>query len=442
MNIIWFQNDLRLNDNPVLKEALANGGELLPLYIFNEDQIDENQFGIGRMGYFRARFIWESLMDLKAQLKNEGFELQILKGKVSAIFDQINEAKAINTIFTSKASDPEGLKLENKIAAKYKLQSYWNNTLIDIDQLPFSPQNIPNIFTQFRKQIEKRVQVKELVTDYDWTKSTMANVTFKSMGFEDLNIELEENDSRSVLPFKGGSTAATERLEHYFWKTKKLSFYKKTRNGLVGADYSSKFSPWLATGSISAKEIYYEVKRYEDEHGSNSSTYWLIFELYWRDYFRYISNMYGSKIFWKEGLKAVEDKTNSKDGFWSSEMKVSSQQQNLFHKWCNGITGDDFVDANMRELKYTGWMSNRGRQNVASYLVHDLHLDWRWGAAWFENRLIDFDVHSNTGNWIYVAGVGNDPRPNRKFNTKLQAERYDQKRKFRQIWLEESLKLF
>ncbi len=106
--------------------------------------------------------------------------------------------------------------------------------------------------------------------------------------------------------------------------------------------------------------------------------------------------------------------------------------------WINGTTSEPFVNANMIELKKTGWMSNRGRQNVASYFAKELEIDWRIGAAYFEAMLIDYDVHSNYGNWMYVSGVGNDPR-DRKFNIKLQAERYDPQGKFQNIWLQNTL---
>jgi deoxyribodipyrimidine photo-lyase len=107
----------------------------------------------------------------------------------------------------------------------------------------------------------------------------------------------------------------------------------------------------------------------------------------------------------------------------------------LFKKWCFGQTGVDFVDALMRELLHTGFMSNRGRQNAASYLVHDLQINWMWGAAWFEHLLIDYDVYSNYGNWQYVAGVGNDPREGRKFNIKRQQETYDPDNLYINYWL-------
>ena len=110
----------------------------------------------------------------------------------------------------------------------------------------------------------------------------------------------------------------------------------------------------------------------------------------------------------------------------------------VFDSWCEGKTSEPFVNANMIELKCTGWMSNRGRQNVASFLSKELLIDWRWGANYFESMLIDYDVHSNYGNWMYVSGVGNDPR-DRKFNIKFQADRYDPNSKFQNLWLQGKL---
>ena len=231
-------------------------------------------------------------------------------------------------------------------------------------------------------------------------------------------------DSRSAFPFKGGETEALNRLKDYFFKSKKLGVYKKTRNGLIGEDYSSKLSAWLACGCISARQIYWAVKRFEREYYKNQSTYWLIFELIWRDFFKYISLKHGNKIFQLQGII-------DKEYDWSrSPEKV--------HQWIHGETDSTFVNANMMELNLTGWMSNRGRQNVASFFSKDLKVDWRIGAAYFESLLIDYDVHSNYGNWMYVSGVGNDPR-DRKFNVSLQADRYDPRGRYQQIWLQRTL---
>jgi len=235
----------------------------------------------------------------------------------------------------------------------------------------------------------------------------------------DLGLEEFKKDGRSAFPFEGGESAAWKRLDQYFWKDEHLSRYKETRNGLVGADYSSKFSPWLANGSLSARSIYWQVRKFEKEINKNSSTYWLIFELIWRDYFKYISLKHGDKIFHKGGIL-------NRSYRWKSD-------HDTFERWKNGNTPYPFVNANMNELARTGWMSNRGRQNVASYWARELEQDWRIGAAYFESMLIDYDVHSNWGNWMYNAGVGNDPR-DRKFNINLQAQRYDPKEIFQNLW--------
>ncbi|WP_241773483.1 FAD-binding domain-containing protein [Chryseobacterium sp. Leaf394] len=189
---------------------------------------------------------------------------------------------------------------------------------------------------------------------------------------------------------------------------------------MTGSDYSSKFSAWLANGSLSPVSVFYEIKKYEAIFGSNESTYWLVFELLWRDFFKYTSMQFRNKIF-------------QQDGIGENEYDFESDQY-LINNWINGKTDSDFINANMKEIKNTGWMSNRGRQNAASYFCKILKQDWRTGAAYFEEMLIDYDVHSNYGNWMYLAGVGNDPR-SRTFNAEKQAEQYDPDQKFRKLWL-------
>ena len=232
-------------------------------------------------------------------------------------------------------------------------------------------------------------------------------------------------DARSVVQFKGGETAGRARLQEYVWDKDLLKVYKETRNGMVGGDYSSKFSPWLAHGMLSARRVAAECKRYEAQRVKNKSTYWLIFELIWRDYMRFYCAHYGPKIYHLWGPKAV------KGG------KQWGQNMALFRAWCDGTTGVPFVDANMKELALTGFMSNRGRQCVASFLTRDLQLDWRLGAMWFEHRLIDHDPCQNYGNWTYAAGVGSDPREDRYFNLSKQMKNYDPQAKFVRLWLPE-----
>jgi deoxyribodipyrimidine photo-lyase len=201
-----------------------------------------------------------------------------------------------------------------------------------------------------------------------------------------------------------------------------LGHYKETRNGLLGHDYSSKFSPWLAQGSLSARQVHAAVRDYERQFGSNASTYWLVFELLWRDFFEFTAARHGPALYWRGG---IQRKTRA----WRHALAD-------FQRWCQGESGDDFVDAGLRELATSGYLSNRARQNVASFLVHELGIDWRWGAAWFEHHLLDYAPASNYGNWQYIAGVGNDPRPLRRFDTQAQAQRYDASGSYRAQWLD------
>ena len=228
---------------------------------------------------------------------------------------------------------------------------------------------------------------------------------------------------RAVHPFPGGERAAWKRIRDYFWKGDHLHRYKETRNGLLGANFSTKFSPWLALGCLSPRDIHREVIRYESERVANRSTYWLVFELLWREYFHWLLHKYGDRFFHHGGIRGRAPR--------------SRPDPERILAWCEGCTGVPFVDANMRELNDTGYMSNRGRQNVASFLVKDLKQDWRVGAEYFESRLLDYDVASNWGNWNYVAGVGTDPREDRYFNVLLQARRYDPEGSYVRHWLPE-----
>jgi len=425
--LYWFRNDLRLEDNPALQEALESGNDLVPVFVFDERWWQNDSWGFQKTGAFRTQFLLESVADLQRQLKAIGSNLLIRKGHTTAVFQELIEAYDCNAIFAQKEHTSEEITLEEEVAgllpagALHLVEGF---TLSNLSKLPFAISELPDQFTQFRKAVEKQGEWRPLaekvlsIPSADIPESTMPVMA-------DFNQRRPGLDLRAALEFKGGSSEARKRLDHYFWDTKRLGVYKKTRNGLIGADYSSKFSPWLANGSISARAIVKEIHKYEEEHGANESTYWLIFELLWRDYFRLVSMKYGNAVFQEKGIKHEEKQ-------WSKDLS-------LFGTWLEGKTNDAFVNANMRELTKTGWMSNRGRQNVASYLVHDLNIDWRMGAAAFEHFLLDYDPCSNYGNWMYVAGVGNDPRPNRKFNTNRQADMYDPKGAYQQLWNNEML---
>ena len=426
--LVWFRNNLRVQDNISLKKAIDENQQVIAVYFFDPKYFKKDNFGFKKTEKYRAQFLIETIADLKQNLADLNITLlsyfDAPENKIADLCDTFS----VDKIYTQKEWTKEEIDTNDFIK---KTISSDIKIIEDFDQFLYHPEtvsknfrNIPDVFTGFRKKLEKYVAILPENNIFKLSLENLVNnsteiPTLKGLGFGDF-----KTNNKTAFPFKGGETEALKRLNYYLFKSKKVGFYKKTRNGLVGKDYSTKFSPWLANGSLSAKTIYYEVKKYEAEFGANQSTYWVIFELIWRDYFKYISLKYDAKIFKIGGIL-------ERNYHWNSDNKI-------IQEWINGETRDDFVNANMIELKETGWMSNRGRQNVASYFAKELLQDWRIGAAYFEALLLDYDVHSNYGNWMYVAGVGNDPR-DRKFNTQLQAKRYDENHKFRKMWLNKNL---
>lgn len=422
MQAVWFRNDLRTHDHYPLNEALDQG-ETIGLYIFDPRQFENTGYGFPKTDSHRARFLIESVHNLR---KNMNGNLIVSSGKPEEIIPDLVEKLGIVAIHYHTEVTSEEKKIEEDLINNISIPMYGypGHTMYHAEDLPFEKPNIPDVFTSFRKKVEKKSRVREplpvpsISGKIQLGESIMGSVS----SLKDLGLDKPEYDDRSVLPFKGGEDEAWNRLNHYFFETDELRNYKFKRNGLLGANYSSKFSPWLAHGCISARAIHQKIAEYEENVHKNVSTYWLTFELIWRDYFHYSAMKYGNDIF---KLGGIQKKNLSKN-----------TDEKLFWKWAKGQTGIPFIDANMRELNQTGFMSNRGRQNVASFLAQNLNFDWRWGAAYFESKLIDYDVCSNWGNWAYNATVGHDPR-NRYFNIINQARKYDKKGEYVRHWLPE-----
>lgn len=426
--LVWFKTDLRIEDNETLVKAIAQSEKVIPVYCFDDSHFETTVYGFKKTGSFRAQFLLESLEDLDAKLRTLGSGLRIVMGKPEVEIPKLVQEYKAQKVFAKREVAFEEKQTEKKVQTELfklrcELDTFSTSTLYHAEDLPFSIKNIPDVFTNFRKKTEKDAEIRPPFTAPKQINSPEIPA-IELPTLEDLGISKTTIDSRAVLAFKGGESEAIQRLQHYFYDTQCLSTYKETRNGMVGADYSSKFSPWLAMGCISARYIYAEVKKYEMQFGANDSTYWLVFELLWRDFFRFMFKKYQTKFFLYEGIKLK--KGNSK-----------SLNEKLLSQWVNGTTASDFINANMLELQQTGFMSNRGRQNVASYFCNELNMDWRLGAAYFEEQLIDYDVCSNWGNWAYLAGVGNDPRGHRFFNIEKQATDYDKNKAFRKLWLNE-----
>jgi deoxyribodipyrimidine photo-lyase len=427
--LLWYRNDLRLHDHLPLTQGLAEDASLIPLYCFDDRHFGRTKFGFPKTGAFRSQFLIESITDLRNSWQSRGGNLTIRRGLPEVVIPELVEQLGITDIYYHCEVTAEEIAVSTAVEQALKLinincKSFWGHTLYQLQDLPFKLPNIPELFTKFRKDIERGCQIPlPLIAPASLAPLPVDLDPGKIPTLAELGLELPEVDLRGVLVFRGGETAGIDRLNQYIWERDRLRIYKETRNGMLGADYSSKFSPWLALGCLSPRYISQQVEKYEQERIENDSTYWLIFELLWRDYFRFICAKHGSRIFQQSGLQGVEMS-------WKEDWE-------RFDLWREGKTGFPLVDANMRELAATGFMSNRGRQNVGSFLTKNLGIDWRMGAEWFESTLIDYDVCSNWGNWNYTAGVGNDARGFRFFNIIKQSQDYDREGKYVKHWLPE-----
>ncbi len=423
--LVWFKTDLRLHDNETLIRAIENSDQVIPVYCFDEAHYQTSAFGFKKTGAIRAQFILQCLENLDANLRAIGSGLIVMKGKPSEVLFSLVKTFKATKIYAKKEVAYEEIQTQKEVEEKIwplncTLEVFSTSTLYHAVDLPFSIKDIPDVFTNFRHKVEKESEVRPVFKKPNSIPSPTLPAC-KLHSLSDLNHSKIDIDERRAINFVGGESQAIQRMQYYFEESHLITTYKLTRNQLIGEQYSTKFSAWLALGCISPRQIFHALKTYEEKFAANESTYWLIFELLWRDYFRFMMKKYREKFFQKNGIK-------------NNPIQANESNKSLLTNWINGNTGIGFVDANMKELRLTGFMSNRGRQIVASYLCNDLKVDWRYGAAYFEEQLIDYDVCSNWGNWAYIAGVGNDPRANRYFNIEKQANQYDADKRYRELW--------
>lgn len=414
--IFWFRSDLRLTDMPALSALCHEVSELVLLYFDDPRLKNETKYGVNRFGLFRQQFIDESLSDLQKQLEEKGQHVLRLRAEPETMLPEIARTHGITHI---GVHTHQGLYERRELDAVRKALNDVifierdANTLFDESALPFAVSEMPAQFTAFRKEVEKSI-VPNPPEDEVYSFPPMP-VSFATTGAS------PANGVNSKMQFSGGERAGKARVREYFFNTQSVSTYKETRNALDDFNSSTKFSPWLANGCLSGRWIYQQLLQFETEYVKNSSTYWVYFELLWREFFAWSQRNYHWQWFHKAGIRGVSPSSSF------SEQKL--------HQWQQGETGYPIVDACMRQLKETGYMSNRGRQLVASCLVHELAQNWQYGAAWFEHYLIDYDVGSNWGNWLYLAGVGHDPRGHRRFDLDKQTRMYDPEHEFIKRWL-------
>ena len=426
--LVWLRQDLRVDDHEALSFAARDArGRVIPVYCIDPRQHETTTLGFARMGARRAQHLIQTLQSLRDALRALGSDLVIRRGHPEELLPALAQAHGAQAIAWHAEACVQERQVEREVQRRAQAlglgaRRAWGATLFHPDDLPYPVSELPDVFSHFRRDLERDgISPRSPLDAPSRLEPLPATLDPGPMlTLDELGLATPDDDPRRAIALPGGCDQALARLERYIWHDDALRHYKETRDGLLGPNYSSKLSAWLATGALSPRRVWREVRRYERERVRNDSTYWLIFELMWRDYFRFLALREGAALFVRDGIQR-------RHLSWRQDRQV-------FERWRAGQTGVPFVDANMIELERTGFMSNRGRQNVASYLAKHQLIDWRWGAMWFESALIDYDPCSNWGNWQYVSGVGQDPR-DRVFDVVGQGERYDAQARYIKRWL-------
>lgn len=431
--IYWFRNDLRLLDSPALIQACRAADHLVPVFVLPPTDVT-TQWGFARASALRQGYLRDTLSALDQALRNQGSALIILRGDAVQALNKLASTIQADSIFCEQIAAPEEqTEVDQLRQLGLNVQEHWQSTMLDLDTLPVEVKAMPDMFTAFRQKIEKHpLRARPPFAAPEFIPPLPAGLEHtirQQQGLVQETNQLDATSESNNASTAAGTVKGLKHLDHYF-SGEAPHTYKQTRNQLSGTDFSTNFSPWLASGALSAPMIVERLTQYESVRGANDSTYWIWFELLWRDYFRFIHLKYGRLLYRRSGLKDAQ--SNCAVPFLATPMQGGARK--VFEQWMLGQTPNALVNSGMNELRTTGRLSNRMRQIVASYLIYDLKIDWRAGAAWFESQLLDFDIYSNQGNWLYIAGLGTDPRGGRRMNMDKQAQDHDPQGRYRAQW--------
>mmetsp|Transcript_21990 Transcript_21990/g.65950 ORF Transcript_21990/g.65950 Transcript_21990/m.65950 type:complete len:552 (-) Transcript_21990:47-1702(-) len=433
--LVWLRDELRVHDNALLAAAASRGADAVPVFCVDDSIYAASAKSASgsslKAGAKRTKFVLESCADLRASLAAKGSGLVVRRGRPADVLKALSDELGGAAVVCSEGACSEELAAEAEVTrALGGLSRVWEGTLYHRDDLDEADHR--DQFTAWRTKVEKaETPVRgdcfppgaalppPPAAAAAWFAEPLPALA--DLGYAEADAVVDTRGD--FFAPSGGETAALARLERYVWREDRLKDYFDTRNGMIGQGYSTKLAPWLARGCVSPRRVARECARYERERVANKSTYWVKFELTWRDFFAFYARRHGEALFHSYGVLGAGERPK-----WRVDPAALAA-------WKAGRTGAPLVDANMRELAATGFMSNRGRQNAASYLVHDLGLDWRLGAEHFEEHLVDYTPEANWGNWHAAAGLAGG-RVNR-FNILKQSRDYDPDGEYVRLWLPE-----
>ncbi|MBS1534782.1 MAG: deoxyribodipyrimidine photo-lyase [Bacteroidetes bacterium] len=399
MNIFWFRRDLRIEDNVGLFHALNSGQKVLPIFIFDATILEQLPKDDARVSFIHAQ-----LSSMQTELQKHGNSLAVFHGNPIDIFQKLVAENQIHTVFTNHDYEPSARKRDVEI---YRLlEQHQIEFRTSKDQVIFEKSQIVKddgspyvVYTPFSKKWKENFS-ESLLTHHP-SETLLQNVAAHSYRFLSLNEIGFEKSNIAVKP--------------YNISKKLINNYQETRN-FPAVEGTSNLSPHLRFGTISIRHLVQEALQ------SNNPTF--LNELIWREFFMQILWHFPHTV--QKSFKPAYD-----------NIKWNNNEEDFKH-WCEGKTGYPMVDAGMRELNATGYMHNRVRMVVASFLCKHLLIDWRWGEAYFALKLLDYEQASNIGNWQWAAGSGVDAAPYfRIFNPTEQIRKFDSNEKYIKKWVPE-----
>ena len=418
--LVWFRNDLRVHDNEILFEATRKADKVLPVYIFDPFYFKTTELALLKTGSIRAKFLLESVADLRFNLQKLGGELIVRIGGPAEILPQLAQQYQVSEVYHHREVAFEETQISEDVETalwkiKLNLKHFIGHTLYHKEDLPFPIKDIPDSFSIFKKKVERDGQVRTCIETPGHVNIPEISDAGIIPSLADLGLSESITDARADFHYQGGETAGLLQLKHYVLNNASNGIVK----GMKHVDYPSRLSAWISLGCLSMRWVYREITQ-----GNHSSNAPLVLELLWRDYFRFMFKKHGKQYY-------------SADRFKNDANEPVSNEAELFEKWKTGNTGISYVDASMHQLNATGHIPNPNRQVAAGYLANELKVDWRKGASYFEEKLIDYSPASNLGNWAFVAGAENDPKDSRYFLSTKQIAEPETQSQYISIWLPE-----
>ena len=398
ISICWFRRDLRIHDNNAFFQALNGENSVLPLFIYDSDILDS----LPNKEDARLAFIHEQLVSLNKILTKNGSSVYTSYGKPLEVFEKLSKEFDIKTIYCNKDYEPYARQRDAEILAfaernQIKFLSYKDQVIFEESEIMKADGKPYTIYTPYSKIWKQKFFSQEIpkFASQDVLSNLVQNNEFPFLNLEDIGFKNIESG-----------------IEKPSIDKSIIKDYHNTRN-IPSIEGTTRLSIHLRFGTVSVREL---AKITQDLNET-----WLN-ELIWREFFMMILFHFPNVM--TQSFKPKYDRIE-----WRNN-------EEEFAAWCSGNTGYPIVDAGMRQLNKTGWMHNRVRMVVASFLIKHLLIDWRWGEAYFAEKLLDYDLSANNGNWQWTAGSGCDSAPYfRIFNPTLQTKRFDPKLEYIRKWI-------